>query len=242
MGAFVGLDKHIVKRIEDMKKIQKAGESVESSNSKEVEKERAKKFRFSNTLEQVELDNGKKVCALDLTTPTDLVSFGLIPELIGRVPIITALQPLQRDDLFHILKEPKNALLDQYEYIFKQFGVRLCVTQKALKKVAQFALKEGTGARGLRGIMERLLLNVNYDCPGSNIAYVLIDEATVDSLQETEHSLASQVDVKYYSGDEKDSLIRDVSEEDKKLGAMLEKELGHSANIHTPTIPKRSLT
>ncbi|CAI4269296.1 BGN_3a_G0004010.mRNA.1.CDS.1 [Saccharomyces cerevisiae] len=242
MGAFVGLDKHIVKRIEDMKKIQKAGESVESSNSKEVEKERAKKFRFSNTLEQVDLDNGKKVCALDLTTPTDLVSFGLIPELIGRVPIITALQPLQRDDLFHILKEPKNALLDQYEYIFKQFGVRLCVTQKALKKVAQFALKEGTGARGLRGIMERLLLNVNYDCPGSNIAYVLIDEATVDSLQETEHSLASQVDVKYYSGDEKDSLIRDVSEEDKKLGAMLEKELGHSANIHTPTIPKRSLT
>lgn len=182
------------------------------------------------------------MCALDLTTPTDLVSFGLIPELIGRVPIITALQPLQRDDLFHILKEPKNALLDQYEYIFKQFGVRLCVTQKALKKVAQFALKEGTGARGLRGIMERLLLNVNYDCPGSNIAYVLIDEATVDSLQETEHSLASQVDVKYYSGDEKDSLIRDVSEEDKKLGVMLEKELGHSANIHTPTIPKRSLT
>ena len=90
--------------------------------------------------------------------------------------------------------------------------------------------------------MEKLLLNVNYDCPGSNNRIVLIDEATVDSLQETEHSLASQVDVKYYSGDEKDSLIRDVSEEDKKLGAMLKKSLGHSANIHTPTIPKRSLT
>ena len=182
------------------------------------------------------------MCALDLTTPTDLVSFGLIPELIGRVPIITALQPLQKDDLFHILKEPKNALLDQYEYIFKQFGVRLCVTQKALKKVAQFALKEGTGARGLRGIMERLLLNVNYDCPGSDIAYVLVDEATVDSLQETEHSLASQVDVKYYSSDDKESLIRDVFEEDKKLGAMLDKELGYAASIHTPTSPRRSLT
>lgn len=69
MGAFVGLDKHIVKRIEDMKKIQKAGESVESSNSKEVEKERAKKFRFSNTLEQVELDNGKKSVCFRLDHP-----------------------------------------------------------------------------------------------------------------------------------------------------------------------------
>ncbi|CAI4055939.1 Mcx1p SKDI_02G3330 [Saccharomyces kudriavzevii IFO 1802] len=240
MGAFVGLDKHIVKRIDDMKKLRKATKCVEPPDSKELEKERVKNFRFSNTLEQVELDNGKKVCALDLTTPTDLVSFGLIPELIGRVPIITALQPLQRDDLFHILKEPKNALLDQYEYIFKQFGVKLCVTQKALKKIAQFALREGTGARGLRGIMERLLLNVNYDCPGSDIAYVLVDETTVDSLQETEHSLASHVDVKYYPADQKDSLIRDVSEEDKKLGTTLSKELGYSARIHTPTIMKRS--
>ncbi|CAI1929670.1 hypothetical protein SEUBUCD646_0D04310 [Saccharomyces eubayanus] len=234
MGAFVGLDKHIVRRIENIRKSQNTKEADQPS--KINDQERMKKLRFSNTLEQVELDNGKKVCALDLTTPSDLVSFGLIPELIGRVPIITALQPLQRDDLFHILKEPKNALLDQYEYIFKQFGVKLCITQKALKKVAQFALKEGTGARGLRGIMERLLLNVNYDCPGSDIAYVLVNEATVDSLQETEHSLASHVDVKYYSDDQKDDLVHDVYEEDKKLGAMLEKEFGNSARIHTHTI------
>ncbi|CCC71448.1 hypothetical protein NCAS_0H01380 [Naumovozyma castellii] len=217
MGAFVGLDKHIVKRINKLKNIEPESEKDDQQN-----------IRFSNTIEEVELDNGKKVPALNLTTPTDLVSFGLIPELIGRVPIVTALQPLQREDLFHILKEPKNALVDQYEYIFKQFGVRLCITEKALKKVAQFALKEGTGARGLRGIMERILLNVNYECPESGISYVLINEKTVDSLQQTEYSLATHVEAKYYSRGQRDELIRDVYEEDKTLGAVLDKQFGRT--------------
>ncbi|CCD25506.1 Mcx1p NDAI_0F01880 [Naumovozyma dairenensis CBS 421] len=224
MGAFVGLDKHIVKRINRMK-------NIDTEISKENENQKA---RFSNTIEEVELGNGKKVPALNLTTPSDLVSFGLIPELIGRVPIVTALQPLQRDDLFHILKEPKNALLDQYEYIFNQFGVRLCVTDKALQKIAQFALREGTGARGLRGIMERILLNVNYECPESGISYVLVNEKTVDSLQQTEYSLATHVDAKYYSRGQRDDLIRDVYEEDKNLGSVLDEEFGR-----TPTLKKK---
>ncbi|CAL9736872.1 ATP-dependent clpX-like chaperone, mitochondrial [Monosporozyma servazzii] len=231
MGAFVGLDKHVAKRIKKLRNHNK--QESETSDEKKKEDEESNNFRFSNTIEEIELPNGKKVSALNLATPTDLVSFGLIPELVGRVPIITALEPLQRDDLYHILKEPKNALLDQYEYIFKQFGIRLCVTEKALKKVAQFALKEGTGARGLRGIMERILLNVNYDCPESGIKYVLITEATVDSLQQTEYSLASHVDAKYYSRGQRDDLIKDVYEEDKNLGIILDKEFGR-----TPTLLK----
>lgn len=229
MGAFVGLDKHVAQRINKLKN-QNNDDDNDVKNDKDKD---IKNLRFSNSIEEIDLPNGKKVSALNLATPTDLVSFGLIPELVGRVPIITALEPLQRDDLYHILKEPKNALLDQYEYIFRQFGVRLCVTEKALKKVAQFALKEGTGARGLRGIMERILLNVNYDCPESGIQYVLVNEATVDSLQQTEYSLASHVNAKYYSRGQRDDLIRDVFLEDKSLGMVLDKEFGR-----TPTIRK----
>lgn len=224
MGAFVGLDKHVVKRINRLKAISN-GETIEDKS------EDSKRLRFSNTIEKVELSNGKKVSALNLATPTDLVAYGLIPELIGRVPIITALEPLERTDLYHILREPKNALLNQYEYIFKQFGVKLCVTEKALMKVAHFALDEGTGARGLRGIMERLLLNVNYECPGSGISYVLVNEDTVKSLQLSEHSLSTHVNAKYYSRGERDKFIEDVHKEDSKQGRELDRRYGRTATL-----------
>lgn len=216
MGAFVGLDKHVIRRI------QKAKNPEEQHNAEED----TEKLRFSNTIEEVDLGNGRKESALNLVTPTDLVSFGIIPELIGRVPIVTALQPLQRDDLYHILRDPKNALLEQYKYIFKQFGVELCVTEKALQKVAQFALREGTGARGLRGIMERLLLNVNYDCPDSGISYVLVTEDTVKSLQECDYSLNTNIDVNYYSRGEREKFIEDIYKEDNKLGKELDEKYG----------------
>ncbi|CAR30771.1 hypothetical protein ZYGR_0P00730 [Zygosaccharomyces rouxii] len=219
MGAFVGLDKRIVKRV-------KGDRGLDESKEEKDSKEEIEKLRFSNTIEQIDLGNGKKETALNLVTPTDLISFGLIPELIGRVPIITALQPLERDDLYHILKEPKNALLEQYRYIFKQFGVQLCITEKALQRVAQFALREGTGARGLRGIMERLLLNVNYECPDSGISYALVTEETVNSLQEKDYSLSTNVDVKYYSRGERDQFIEDTYKEDPKLGKELDSQFG----------------
>ncbi|KAG0658125.1 ATP-binding protein [Maudiozyma exigua] len=229
MGAFVGLDKHVAKRI---KKLKQLDEPVNDTKAeKKPEEEEEEKISISNKLEEIELENGEMVPALNLATPVDLVTFGLIPELIGRVPIITALQPLQRDDLYHILKEPKNALLDQYQYIFKQFGVRLCITDKALKKVSQFALNEGTGARGLRGIMERLLLNINYECPESGTQYVLINENTVDSLQQTKYSLASNVQAKYYSRGQVFDLINDVSKEDKELAKKLDVEVNGVMNL-----------
>ncbi|SCU83917.1 LAME_0C07316g1_1 [Lachancea meyersii CBS 8951] len=221
MGAFVGLDKHIVKRVNS------AISGPEQSNT-EDKKNEVNRLRFSSTIEKIELPNGKKTSALNLVTPTDLVSYGLIPELIGRVPIITALEPLERTDLYHILKECKNALVHQYEYIFKQFGVHLCVTEKALMKVASLAQDEGTGARGLRGIMERLLLNVNYECPGSGISYVLVDEKVVNSLKQSKHSLATHVAAKYYSRGEREQFIEDVYKEDVKKGKILDKIYGRT--------------
>lgn len=222
MGAFVGLDKHVVKRIERIRN----PEAEASDKGDDL-----KKLRFSNTIEEIDIGNGKKVSALNLVTPTDLVSFGIIPELVGRVPIVSALEPLQQKDLYHILKEPRNALLHQYEYIFKQFGVKLSVTERALKRVASFALKEGTGARGLRGIMERLLLNVNYECPDSGIAYVLVNEKTVNSLQHTEHSLNPKVQANYYSRGERDQFIIDVYKEDETLGKELDKLYGRVGTL-----------
>jgi len=224
MGAFVGLDKHVANRIKKLKQLYEPEKETE-------EDEKDDYTNISNKLEEIELENGEKVPALNLATPIDLVTFGLIPELIGRVPIITALQPLQHEDLYHILKEPKNALLDQYEYIFKQFGVRLCITDKALKKVSQFALNEGTGARGLRGIMERLLLNINYECPESGTQYVLINEKTVNSLQQTKYSLASNVQSKYYSRGQIFDLINDVSKEDPELAKKLDIEVNGVKNL-----------
>lgn len=222
MGAFVGLDKHVVKRIERLK----------NPGNNDLDKETdSKKLRFSNTIEQIDVGNGKMVSALNFVTPSDLVSYGLIPELIGRVPIVTALEPLEQKDLYHILKEPRNALLNQYVYIFKQFGVKLCVTEKALKRVAKFALNEGTGARGLRGIMERLLLNVNYECPDSGISFVLVNEETVDSLQHSEHSLSTKVKAKYYSRGERDQFVLDVYKEDEVMGKKLDKKYGRIGTL-----------
>ena len=224
MGAFVGLDKHVAKRIKKLKEIDAPVSEEAAAKEKKQEKEE-EETKINNKIEEVELENGEKVSALNLATPVDLVSFGIIPELVGRVPIITALQPLQNSDLYHILKEPKNALLDQYEYIFKQFGVRLCITDKALRKVSEFAQKEGTGARGLRGIMERLLLNINYECPESGTRYVLINEKTVESLQQSKYSLATHVQSKYYSRGQLFDLINDVSKEDSELAKKLDKEV-----------------
>lgn len=228
MGAFVGLDKHIVKRLKSNNSpiVDNSTERKENHNgATNVDKNaEIRQLRFSNTIEEVELEHGEKISALNLTTPSDLVNFGLIPELIGRVPIVTALQPLQREDLFSILKEPKNALLDQYRYIFKQFGVELCITENALMKVAQYALREGTGARGLRGIMERLLLNVNFELPGSDKPFVLVNEDTVKSLEDAEYSLATNVQARYYSRDQLSNLLEDISKEDPKLANALARE------------------
>lgn len=123
--------------------------------------------------------NGHPTTAGALVEPTDLISYGFIPELIGRIPIVTNVDPLSEDDLYRVITEPRNALLRQYEQLFAFSGVELHFTTAALRQVAKQASKKSTGARGLRGVMERLLQDAMFESPGSSIRYVLITEDVV---------------------------------------------------------------
>ncbi|NDC11023.1 MAG: ATP-dependent Clp protease ATP-binding subunit ClpX [Actinobacteria bacterium] len=108
--------------------------------------------------------------------PEDLMKFGLIPEFIGRLPMIGAVHSLKKDALMQILTEPKNALVKQYQKFFEFEDMELEITQPGLEAIAELALERGTGARGLRAILEDVLLDTMYDLPGrTDVAKVIID-------------------------------------------------------------------
>lgn len=114
--------------------------------------------------------------------PEDLVKFGLIPELVGRLPVIATLQELDEDTLIQILTEPKNALLKQFQKLFAMEGAELEIRPAALRAIARKAVKRKTGARGLRSILESALLDTMYELPTQgNIKRVVLDEATIES-------------------------------------------------------------
>lgn len=116
----------------------------------------------------------------DQVQPEDLLKFGLIPEFIGRLPIITAVRPLDEDALIGILTGPKNALVKQYRKMFRLDGVELEFTPGALKAVAALAHERGTGARGLRAIMESILLPIMFEIPARrDVVKVTVTEDTV---------------------------------------------------------------
>lgn len=114
-------------------------------------------------------------------TPHDIVKFGLIPELVGRLPVIVTLSSLDEAALSRILREPKNAVLKQYIKLLGLDGVELTFTDGAVSKIANKAIERGTGARGLRSIMETIMLPVMYDTPSnSDVKAVVIDEDAVE--------------------------------------------------------------
>ena len=114
---------------------------------------------------------------LDLVEPTDLQTYGLIPELVGRIPVSAALSALDEDALIRVLTEPRNSMIKQYEQLFQLSGIELRFTRGALREVARSALGMGTGARGLRTVCERLLTETMFEAPGSSIKYVIVTEA-----------------------------------------------------------------
>lgn len=155
-GAFVGLDKIIENRTSN----KTMGIAADIRTSEEIEKS-------SNLLAKVE--------------PDDLSKFGLIPEFIGRLPAIAVLAPLDEEALMDILVRPKNAITKQYQKLFSYEGVELKFTDKALRAVAQMALKRKTGARGLRGVLETAMLDIMYDIPSKpNVKEVVIDENVIN--------------------------------------------------------------
>ncbi|KAG2231315.1 hypothetical protein INT48_001251, partial [Thamnidium elegans] len=124
----------------------------------------------------------KEVCnPLSLTEPADLVKYGLIPEFVGRLPVISSVNNLSADDLVRVLTEPKNSLLKQYQGLFQLSQVDLRFSKAALRKIAELALEKKTGARGLRRIMENLLLDPMYETPSSCVKQVIINSKVVCS-------------------------------------------------------------
>jgi ATP-dependent Clp protease ATP-binding subunit ClpX len=117
--------------------------------------------------------------------PEDLLKFGLIPEFVGRLPVVATLGELDESAMVRILKEPKNSLVRQYQKLFRFEGVELKFTEEALVAVAREALKRKTGARGLRSILESAMLNIMYDLPAmSRVRECLISEEVVLKKEE----------------------------------------------------------
>jgi ATP-dependent Clp protease ATP-binding subunit ClpX len=155
-GAFVGLDKLIEGRTSN----RTMGIAADIKTS-------AEKDSAENILQKVE--------------PDDLVKFGLIPEFIGRLPVMAVLDQLDEASLINILTQPKNALTKQYQKLFGYEGVTLRFTEGALKAIAQQALKRRTGARGLRGVIETSMLDIMFEIPSkTNVKEVIIDEKVID--------------------------------------------------------------
>jgi ATP-dependent Clp protease ATP-binding subunit ClpX len=113
--------------------------------------------------------------------PEDLIKFGLIPELVGRLPVVATLAELSEDALVQILTEPKNAMVKQYAKLLSMEGVELEVRTSALKAIARKALNRKTGARGLRSILEQSLIDTMFELPNiSNVEKVVVDESTIE--------------------------------------------------------------
>ena len=122
--------------------------------------------------------------------PHDIVKYGLIPELVGRIPVIVSLTELDRDALVRILSEPKNSLLRQYMKLFEMDGVHLSFEENALNAIADQALERNTGARGLRAIMESLMQQIMFEVPSrDDIESVIITEAAVKGLEKPRYVL-----------------------------------------------------
>ena len=159
-GAFVGLDKIIENRISS----KSLGIAAEIKTKEEISQQNAH--------------------ALQNLEPLDLAKYGLIPEFIGRLPVISALEPLDKEALINILTEPRNALIRQYKKLFDYEGVDLSFSKEALESVAEEAIKRGNGARGLRGVLESSLLDIMYEIPSKdNIKAVMIDEGVITKAE-----------------------------------------------------------
>lgn len=147
-----------------------------------------KTIGFGTNSSEINNVNSKNI--LQHVIPEDLLKFGLIPEFIGRLPVMTALEKLDEKDLVRILTEPKNALVKQYQQLIKLDGSKLRFTDGALSAMAQLALARNTGARGLRSIIEGVMRDIMFDLPSrKDVAEVVIDKNCVDNHAEPRYIL-----------------------------------------------------
>ena len=126
--------------------------------------------------------------------PEDLIRYGLIPEFIGRIPVITTLEEPTEDSLVEILTQPKNALVRQYQKLFALDGVHLSFTDQALRAVARAALAQKSGARGLRAVLERVMLDLMYETPSDDqLTHIEVTEAEVNAYYDALEAKPSTV-------------------------------------------------
>ena len=171
-GAFVGLEKIIENRTTN--KTMGIAADIKTDQEKESS---------INILQSVE--------------PDDLVKFGIIPEFIGRLPVMAVLDPLNEVALIDILVRPKNAITKQYQKLFNFEGIDLKFTESALKAIAQTAIKRRTGARGLRAVLETSMLDIMFDVPSKvNVKEVLIDENVINLKSQPELIFKSEEEIK----------------------------------------------
>merc|ERR1712012_1141240 len=131
------------------------------------------------SLNREEEDQRERDSYLSTVEAQDLIEFGMIPEFVGRFPALVPFHSLTEDMLVRILTEPKNALIPQYQMLFGMDKVELKFTQEALAEISKLAISRKTGARGLRGIIEKLLLDVMFEIPGSNVESVEVTKEAV---------------------------------------------------------------
>ena len=158
-GAFVGLDKVIEKRIS-------SGSGIG--------------FGAEVTNKQKEINVREEVVA------QDVIKYGIIPEFMGRFPVIVGLDPLKTDDLVRILTEPKNNVIDQFKYLFKLDNVELEFTEEAIKTIAEQSIINKTGARGLRSVIEKALLKIQFKLPTlakEGLEKIIISKEYIENLE-----------------------------------------------------------
>ncbi len=159
-GTFAGIDENIAKRV--------SGRGT---------------LGFQSQGDEPRVNSKDKADLLRHASPEDLIAYGLIPEFVGRLPVLVSVDPLDREALMRILVEPKNALVKQYQQLLNLDGLELVFEESALSAAADIALKRGTGARGLRSIIESRLLDVMFEAPGrKDIGRVVIDDDVVNGV------------------------------------------------------------
>ncbi len=216
-GAFVGLDHHVIRRV--AKPSMGFGSEIRSTKGSSLSGSKAvlPRASYAHLPHQPAFEDGDgnagAFTPLDLANPVDLQAFGFIPELIGRVHSICALSPLSLDELFRILTEPRNSLVEQYTALFETYPSRLRFTQRALRAIAERAQKNETGARGLKMEIERVLAEPMFDAP---MAYVLITEACVHGKEKAG----------YWGKDGRFEIERRIQEEDEGLATTMDVAVG----------------
>lgn len=155
-GAFVGIEDIINERVGE--KVMGFGAQLNSKKEQSI----------GATLKQIQTE--------------DLIKFGLIPEFVGRIPVVSSLEELKEDDLIRILREPKNAIIKQYSSLIELDGVEVTFKDSALRAIARQAIQKNTGARGLRSILEQSMLDVMFDLPSAdNIKEIIINKEVIDN-------------------------------------------------------------